>query len=60
MLFKGDPSFQKFIINNIKTMLNKTCIMCSIIIDVEMVLLTHLTIIFIAIKTIDSKLFMSI
>ena len=60
MFFKSDPSFQQFIINNIKKMLNKTCIMCSIITNVEMVLLNHLKIIFIAIKTIDIKPRMSI
>ena len=54
MFFKSDSSFQQFIINNIKKNVEKTRVMCSIITDVEMVLLNHLMIIFIAIKTIDN------
>ena len=41
-------------------MLDKKCIMCMIITDVEMILLNHFMIIFIAIKTIDIKLCISI
>ena len=41
-------------------MLDKKCIMCMIITDVEMILLNHFMIIFIAIKTINIKLSMSI
>ena len=41
-------------------MLDKTCIMCTIITDVEMMLLNYFMIIFIAMKIIDIKLCMSI
>ena len=60
MFFNSDPSSQQFVIKNIKTMLNKTYIMCLIVTDGEMNLLNPLTTIFITIRTIYIKLCMPI